>query len=81
MSTNARPRQQHACPPEPVQDWTELHRNDQVELCLDGTVVAAGHIDLCAADGRVFWLLPNNAGGRTMISKDEGISVYRKPRT
>lgn len=78
MSTNHRPPQQHTCPPEPVQDWTELHGSDQVDVRQDGNLVSSGEIDLCTADGSVFWLLPDNAGERTMISKSEGISVYRR---
>ncbi|MET3812212.1 hypothetical protein [Arthrobacter sp. UYEF3] len=83
MGTNHRPLQRSRQPfrtPEPVRDLTDLHRDDEVDVRLNGQVIASGRIDMRALDGTVFWLLQNNGWGQKMILQSEGLTVQKRAR-
>lgn len=83
MATEGRPEtgQQVTKDLEPVLNWTQLSRNDDLELVhRNGKVLATGNVDMLAHDGSVFWLIQHGGKGRAMFLPQEDVIVYRHRR-
>jgi hypothetical protein len=64
---------------EPIPNWANLSRKDEVALYLGGEVQASGRVDMLAPDGSVFWLIQNDGKGRAMFHHHDGLMVFRHP--
>ena len=51
----------------PVPEWSQLSKNDAVQVAgRDGTVTT-GRIDMMALDRKIFWIIQDGGLGRIMV--------------
>lgn len=50
-----------------VPDWSQLSRNDAVQVARRDGTVTTGHIDMVAMDRSIFWLIQDGGLGRVMV--------------
>jgi hypothetical protein len=80
MATHSNPAAAHQHL-EPVLNWAQLARKDEVELMhRSGKTIASGRIDTIALDGSVFWIIHNDGRGRSLVLPQEDVLVYRYGR-
>lgn len=62
---------------QPVFNWCNLLRAEEVTLHRRNQTVTIGRIDMVAIDGSVFWIIEDNGNSRRMIHRNDGLEVYR----
>ena len=62
---------------QPVFNWCQLSRADEVTVWRCDQSTITGQIDMVALDGSVFWIIENEGKGRAMIHRHDNPEVYR----
>jgi hypothetical protein len=64
---------------QPILNWCNLLRDEQVTVYGRDRTTTTGRIDMVALDGSVFWIMEDDGNRRTMIHRNDGPTVYRRP--
>lgn len=51
----------------PVPDWSQLSKNDAVQVARRDGTVTTGRIDMVALDRKIFWIIQDGGLGRVMV--------------
>lgn len=65
-------------PWDPIPNWAQLARADEVTIHHHGEEIASGRIDMLSMDGSVLWLIQDAGCGRALFLYSDGAKVFRR---
>jgi hypothetical protein len=63
-------------PPLKPKDWAGLSPGDRMYVHRESQVLMRGTVDDMVADGSIFWIWIDGAGGRIALHKDDDVRVW-----